>query len=120
MNSEDHRNVLSADLQRYASKLIMKQEDKPKHSANTTKDFIRRKTWTVLDCPSQSPDHNQIEREFHLMKKRLKEPPRNKQDLKESALKVLKNMTNEECNNLVTSMGRRLHAGIASKCYVTK
>ena len=62
MNLEVYKNILSANLQRNASKLIgrnfiMQQDNDPKHTANTTKDFIREKKWNVLDWPSQSPDH---------------------------------------------------------------
>ncbi len=69
MNSEVYRNILSANLQRNAFKLIgrkfiMQQDNDPKHTANKTKDFIREKKWKVLDWPSQSPDLNPIEQHF--------------------------------------------------------
>ena len=86
-----------------------------------TKDFIRGKKWKVLNWPSQSPDLNPIEHAFHLLKRRLKrETPRNKQELKEAAVKAWSSITNEECNSLVMLMGRRLEAVIASKGYATK
>ena len=48
MNSEVYKNFLSANLWRNASKpgrsSIMQQDNDPKHTANTTKDFIRRKS----------------------------------------------------------------------------
>ncbi len=34
----------------------MQQDNDPKHTAKTTKEFIRGKKWKVLDWPSQSPD----------------------------------------------------------------
>ena len=123
MNSEVYKNILSANLQRNASKLIgrnfiMQQDNDPKHTANTTKDFIREKKWKVLDWPSQSPDLNPIEHAFHLLKRNIegKTPPK----LKEAAVKAWKSITKEECNSLVMSMGRRLDAVIASKGYATK
>jgi len=45
---------------------------------------------------------------------------RNKQELKEAALKAWNSITNEECYSLVMLMGRRLEAAIASKGYTTK
>ena len=66
MKSEVYRNILSAILQKDATKLIgrsfiMQQDNDPKHSAKTTKEFIRGKKWKVLDWPRQSPDLNPIE-----------------------------------------------------------
>ena len=54
MNSEVYRNILSANLKKNASKLIgrsfiMQQDNDPKHTANTTKEFNRGKKWKVLD-----------------------------------------------------------------------
>ena len=37
----------------------MQEDNGPKHTANTTKDFIEKKQ-KVLDGPSQSPDPNPI------------------------------------------------------------
>ena len=58
---------------------------------------------------------------FYLLKRRLKgETPQNKQPLKEAALKAWRSITKEECKSLVMSVGRRLHAVIASKGFTTK
>ena len=93
----------------------------PKHTANTTKEFIRGKKWKVLDWPSQSPDLNPIEHAFYLLKRRLKGvTPQNKQQLKGAAVKAWKSITKEECTSLVMSMGHRLDAVIASKGFATK
>ncbi len=49
MNSEVNRNILSANLQKDATKLIgrsfiMQQDNDPKHSAKATKEFIRARS----------------------------------------------------------------------------
>ena len=126
MNSEVYRNILSANLRKDATKLIgrafiMQQDNDPKHTAKTTKEFIRGKKWKVLDWPSQSPDLNPIEHAFYLLKRRLKGgTPQNKQQLKEAAVKAWESIKKEECKSLVTSMGHRLAAVIESKGFATK
>lgn len=42
---------------------IMQQDNDPKHTAKTTKEFIKGK-WKVLDLPSQSPHLNTSEHAF--------------------------------------------------------
>ena len=53
--------------------LILQQDNDPKHTANTTKDFIMEKKWKVFEWPSQLPDTRQslnpIEYAFHLLKR---------------------------------------------------
>ena len=87
----------------------MQQDNDPKHTAKTTKEFIRGKKWKVLDWPSQSPDLNPIEHGFYLLKRKLKGmSPQNKQHLKEAAVEAWKSITKEKCNSLVTSVSQRL------------
>lgn len=69
MNSEVYRIILYATLAGNASKLIRRifldaAGQWNKHTATKTKYFIKKKKWTVLNCPSKSLDS------FHL-KRRL-------------------------------------------------
>ncbi len=99
----------------------MHQDNDQKHPASSVKEFIRANTWKDLDCPSQSPDLNPIEHEFHQLKRRIKaETPQNKQQLELTALKAGKSISKDETKSLVMSMSHRLTAVIVRKGSATK
>ncbi|KAG2464610.1 TCB1 transposase, partial [Polypterus senegalus] len=126
MNSEVFRDILSAQIQLNAVKLIgwcfMTQMDNdPKHTAKATQEFIKAKKCKILEWPSQSPDLNPIEHAFHLLKTKLQtERPTNKQQLKAAAVKAWQSIKKEETQHLVMSMSSRLQAVIASKGFSSK
>ncbi len=92
-----------------------------KHSASSVKEFIKVNKCKVLDCPSQSPDVNLTEHEFHRLKRRVKaETPQNKQQLELAALKEGKSISKYETKSLVMSMSHRLTAVIVCKASATK
>ncbi len=99
----------------------MQQDNDPKNPASSVKECIRANKWKVLDCPSQSPDLNPIEHEFHELKRRVKaETPQNKQKLELAAIKAGKSILKDETKSLVMSMGHRLTAVIVHKGSATK
>ncbi len=85
MNSEVYRDILSAQIQPNTAKLIgrhfiVQMDNDPKHTAKTIQEFLKVKKWNILQWPSQSPDVNPTEHEFHFLKKKLKaKRPTNKQ-----------------------------------------
>ncbi len=69
MNSEVHRDILSAQIQSNAAKLIgwrfiVQIDDDPKHTVKATQEFLKVKKWNIWQWPSQSPDLNTIEQHF--------------------------------------------------------
>jgi len=55
------------------SSLILQQDDDPKHTANSIKEFNRRKKLKILNWLSLSPDLNPTKHAFHQLKRRLTE-----------------------------------------------
>ncbi len=94
MNSEVYRDILSAQIQLNAAKLIgwhsiVQMHYDQKHTAKATQEFLKVKRWIFLQWSSQSPDLNMIKHAFHLLKTQLNaERPTNKQQLKSAAVKA--------------------------------
>ncbi len=126
INLEGYKTILPNNIQENAIRFIGKcfilhQDNDPKHPASSVKEFIRENKWKVLDYPSQSPDLNPIEHEFHQLKSRVKaEIPQNEQQLELAALKAGKIISKDETKSLVMSMGHRLTAVIVRKGSATK
>ncbi len=94
MNSEVYRDILSAQIQLNAAKLIgwcfiVQMHNDQKHIEKATQEFLKVKRWIFLQWSNQSPDLNMIKHAFHLLKTQLNaERPTNKQQLKSAAVKA--------------------------------
>ncbi len=120
MNLEGYKIILPTNIQENATRLIGKcfilhQNNDRKHLASSVKDFITAKKWKVLDSPSQSPDLNLIEHEFHRLKRRVKT-----ETVGIGCIKVWESILKDETKSLVMSMCHRLTAVIVHKGSATK
>ncbi len=78
MNLEGYKTILPSNIQENATRFIGKcfilhQDNDPKHPASSVKEYKKCK---VLDCPSQSPDLNLIKHEFHQLKSKGRNSPK--------------------------------------------
>ncbi len=91
------------------------------HKRNFNQGIYKGIEMESLRLPSQSPDLNLIEHEFHQLKRRGKtETPQNKQQLKYAALNAGKSISKDVTKSLVMSMCHRLTAVIVCKGSATK
>ncbi|SPO27489.1 related to transposase [Ustilago trichophora] len=103
--------------------MIFQQDGDPKHTASTTKAWLRRKGIETMDWPAQSPDLNPIEHLWGMLKRRLGQStlsPKGQQELAERVAQEWDKITVAECQRLIESMPQRLQAVIRAKGGHTK
>ena len=105
-------------------KIVFQQDNDPKHTANSVKQYIANAGYLVLEnWPAQLPDINPIESLWQELKTRLyhSQPhPRNKDELFEFLKREWEALPENVLKNLVHSMSRRINAVSKAKGGHTK
>lgn len=99
---------------------IFQQDNDPKHTAHTVRDWLANNQITVLDWPSQSPDLNPIEHLWAIVQKDVqKNKPRSIKELYPAIEAAWARVSIDDCIKLVDSMPHRCAAVIKYFGYPT-
>ena len=122
MNAAKYRDILEENLLQSAQDLRLgrrftfQQDNDPKHTAKITKEWLRNKSVTILDWPSQSPDLNPIEHLWRDLKMAVHQrSPSNLTELERICKEEWQRIPKSRCEKVVASFARRLMAVLAQK-----
>ena len=118
MNAELYQQILGKNLMdtirahKFAvTNIIFQQDGDPKHTATSTKRWLRRNRVKVLDWPPQSPDLNPIEHLWNEVDRRLRHLPgqiSSREDLWNKIQQIWQEIDIDTCTNLIHSMPERI------------
>ncbi|KAK3516106.1 hypothetical protein QTP70_005388 [Hemibagrus guttatus] len=118
MNGAMYREILSKNLLPSARALKMKRgwvfqhDNDAKHTAQATKEWLRKKYFKVLEWSSQSPDLNPIENLWRELKIRVAQrQPQNITALEEVCMEEWAKLPATVCKNLVATYRKRINVG---------
>ena len=110
MNATYYVEILQNHLLHNAKKQFgrrwrLEQDNDPKHNSRVAQEFISREVPEIIDWPSNSPDLNQIENLWSIMKRRVeKRKPTDIEELDSFLHEEWENIDLEIINNLINSM----------------
>lgn len=127
MDSDRYQDILAKNVSQSVKRLKLgknwtfQQDNDPKHTSRSTKAWLEKKGWKVLEWPSQSPDLNPIENLWWDLKKAVAaRKPKNLAALETIAQEEWAKIPQERCQKLVTDYKNRLKQVIAAKGCCTK
>ena len=126
MKKEDYEKILQENVKGSAKKLKMKQfvfmqDNDPKHTAHTIRDWFAKNKIKKLEWPAQSPDLNPIEHIWDELERRLKgRNPKNKKELWAMMKQEWEGIGKDVTEKLVGSMPKRVLEVIKNKGGPTK
>lgn len=112
---------LSADVLFNRKNWIFQQDNDPKHTANTVKEYLKNQNIELLEWPAQSPDLNPIENLWSIIERDISDRVVSTEgELFKLIENAWKNIPVKVLNRLVESMSSRCKAVIESKGMPTK
>lgn len=127
MDQYQYKRILEGNLKDCVDGLglgrswIFQQDNDPKHTARSVKDWLLYHAPRQLNSPPQSPDLNPIEHCWDILKRKVgAKKARNTDELKTALEEAWGEISPGETKNLVSSMPRRLQAVIDANGGPTK